>query len=88
LIQRPYGVGPLGVPAILAELGDCRCLARSDDAVRQSGPDLTACQSESTRAPGDISHAGPELLRRALLEAARHGAGRASPDHGSRPPGR
>src|SRR6266498_2260178 len=82
LIARLYGVGPVSATAILAELGDPRRFARSDDAVRHSGLDVTAYQSDEKRAPGHLSHEGPEPLRWALFEAAQQAARAGSPDHG------
>src|SRR5439155_22306519 len=82
LIARLYGVGPVSATAILAELGDCRRFARSDDAVRHSGLDVTVYQSDEKRAPGRLSHEGPGLLRWALFEAALSAARAGSPDHG------
>ena len=81
LRERLYGVGPVSATAILAELGDCRRFARSNDAVRHSGLDVTVYQSDSKRAPGHISHEGPEVLRWALFEAAQQASRGASPDH-------
>jgi transposase len=81
LIERLYGVGPVTATAILAELGDCRRFARSNDAVRHSGLDVTVYQSDSKRAPGHISREGPEVLRWALFEAAQQASRRASPDY-------
>src|SRR6266545_3479096 len=81
LIARLYGVGPVSATAILAELGDARRFARSDDAVRHSGLDVTVYQSDEKRAPGHLSHEGPELLRWALFEAALSAARAGSPDH-------
>ena len=82
LIERLYGVGPVSATAILAELGDARRFGRSDDAVRHSGLDVTVYQSDSKRAPGQLSHEGPEVLRWALFEAAQQAARAGSPDHG------
>jgi transposase len=81
LIERLYGVGPVSATAILAELGDARRFGRSDDAVRHSGLDVTVYQSDSKRAPGHLSHEGPEVLRWALFEAAQQAARAGSPDH-------
>ena len=81
LIARLYGVGPVSATAILAELGDARRFARSDDAVRHSGLDVTVYQSDKKRAPGHLSHEGPELLRWALFEAALSATRAGSPDH-------
>jgi transposase len=81
LIARLYGVGPVTATAIVAELGDARRLRRSDDAVRHSGLDVTVHQSDNKRAPGHLSHEGPELLRWALFEAAQQACRPASPDH-------
>jgi transposase len=81
LVARLYGVGPVCATAILAELGDARRFARSDDAVRHSGLDVTVYQSDEKRAPGHLSHEGPELLRWALFEAALSAARAGSPDH-------
>src|SRR5437879_5124207 len=63
LIGRLYGVGPVSATAILAELGDARRFSSSDDAVRHAGLDVTVYQSDSKRAPGHLSHQGPEVLR-------------------------
>src|SRR6266516_4408929 len=81
LIANLYGVGVISATAILAELGDCRRFASSDDAVRHSGLDVTVHQSDNKRAAGHLSHEGPELLRWALFEAAHQSARRSSPDH-------
>ncbi len=81
LIAQLYGVGVVTATAILAELGDCRRFTSSDDAVRHTGLDVTVYQSDSKRAPGHLSHEGPEVLRWALFEAAQSAARRSSPDH-------
>jgi transposase len=80
LIERLYGVGPVSATAILAELGDARRFSSSDDAVRHAGLDITVYQSDEKRAPGHLSHEGPELLRWALFEAAQSAARPSSPD--------
>ncbi len=80
LIERLYGVGPVSATAILAELGDCRRFSSSDDAVRHAGLDITVYQSDDKRAPGHLSHEGPEVLRWALYEAAVSAARASSPD--------
>jgi Transposase/Transposase IS116/IS110/IS902 family len=64
--------------------GRARRLGRfssSDDAVRHAGLDITVYQSDDKRAPGRLSHEGPELLRWALYEAAVSAARAGSPDH-------
>jgi transposase len=81
LIGRLYGVGPVTATAIVAELGDARRFGCSDDAVRHCGLDVTVHQSDRKRAPGHLSHEGPELLRWALFEAAQQACRPASPDH-------
>ena len=81
LIARLFGVGSVTSTAILAELGDCRRFASSDDSVRHSGLDVTVYSSDRRRAPGHLSHEGPELLRWALFEAAQSAARPQSPDH-------
>jgi transposase len=81
LISRLYGVGPVTATAIVAELGDARRFGCSDDAVRHCGLDVTVHQSDRKRAPGHLSHEGPELLRWALFEAAQQACRPASPDH-------
>ncbi len=81
LIGRLYGVGPVTATAIVAELGDARRFGRSDDAVRHCGLDVTVHQSDSKRAPGHLSHEGPELLRWALFEAAQQACRPGSPDY-------
>ena len=80
LIEHLYGVGPVSATAILAELGDCRRFASSDDAVRHAGLDVTVYQSDEKRAPGHLSHQGPAVLRWALYEAAVSAARASSPD--------
>src|SRR5262245_28209817 len=80
LIDQLYGVGPVSATAILAELGDCRRFASSDDAVRHAGLDITAYQSDEKRAPRHLSHQGPAVLRWALYEAAVSAARASSPD--------
>jgi transposase len=67
--------------AIVAELGDARRFGCSDDAVRHCGLDVTVHQSDRKRAPGHLSHEGPELLRWALFEAAQQACRSASPDY-------
>jgi transposase len=81
LIARLYGVGPVTATAIVAELGDARRFGCSDDAVRHCGLDVTVHQSDRKRAPGHLSHEGPELLRWALFEAAQQACRSASPDY-------
>jgi transposase len=81
LIARLYGVGPVTATAIVAELGDARRFGCSDDAVRHCGLDVTVHQSDRKRAPGHLSHEGPELLRWALFEAALQACRPGSPDH-------
>jgi transposase len=81
LIARLYGVGTVRATAIVAELGDARRFGCSDDAVRHCGLDVTVHQSDRRRAPGHLSHEGPELLRWALFEAAQQACRPASPDH-------
>jgi len=81
LIARLYGIGPVTATAIVAELGDARRFGCSDDAVRHCGLDVTVHQSDNKRAPGHLSHEGPELLRWALFEAAQQACRPASPDH-------
>src|SRR6266540_2152442 len=81
LITRLYGVGQVTATAIVAELGDARRFGCSDDAVRQCGLDVTVHQSDRKRAPGHLSHEGPELLRWALFEAAQQACRSASPDY-------
>jgi transposase len=80
LIETLYGVGPVSATAIVAELGDCRRFASSDDAVRHAGLDVTVYQSDEKRAPGHLSHQGPAVLRWALYEAAVSAARASSPD--------
>jgi transposase len=81
LVAQLYGVGAITATAILAELGDARRFTSSDGAVRHSGLDVTVYQSDEKRAPGRLSHEGPELLRWALFEAAQSACRPSSPDH-------
>jgi transposase len=80
-IARLYGVGPVTATAIVAELRDARRFGCSDGAVRRCGLDVTVHRSDRKRAPGHLSHEGPELLRWALFEAAQQACRRASPDY-------
>jgi transposase len=81
LVGRLYGVGPVTATAIVAELGDARRFGCSDDAVRHCRLDVTVHQSDRKRAPGHLSHEGPELPGWALFEAAQQSCRPASPDH-------
>jgi transposase len=81
LIARLYGVGSVTATAIVAELVDARRFGCSDDAVRHCGLDVTVHQSDRKRAPGHLSHEGPELLRWALFEAAQQACRPAAPDY-------
>jgi transposase len=81
LTEQLYGVGPVVATALLAELGDCRRFSRSNDAVRHSGLDVSVYQSDTKRAAGHLSDAGPELLRWALFEAAQRACRTTSPDY-------
>jgi hypothetical protein len=45
VLQQLFGVGAITSVAILAELGDCRRFASSDDAVRHCGLDVTVWSS-------------------------------------------
>ena len=76
-----YGIGGLLAVAIWCELGDCRRFARSDQAVRHSGLDITVDQSDRRRAHGHLSRQGSPLLRWALFEAAKNSSRRTAPDH-------
>lgn len=81
LMARLFGVGPVTSTAILAELGDCRRFAKSDQAVRYTGLDVTVWKSDGKSAHGHLSRQGPEVLRWALYEAAQSAARKGSPDH-------
>lgn len=80
-LMKLYGIGHLTSAAVLAELGDCRRFANSDDAVRYTGLDITVYESSGKRAPGHLSRQGPEVLRWMLYEAAQSAARKNSPDH-------
>lgn len=82
LMAELYGVGAVTSTAILAELGDCQRFAKSDNAVRHAGLDVTVWVSDGRRAPGHLSGQGPEVLRWALYEAAQSAVRPGSPDHG------
>jgi transposase len=79
-LMRHYGIGALTAVTILAELGDCRRLSSSRQAVRYSGLDITVHASDQRRAPGHLSRQGPPALRWALFEAAQVARRSTSPD--------
>jgi transposase len=79
-LMRHYGIGELTSVAIVAELGDCRRLSSSRQAVRYSGLDITVYQSDQRRSPGHLSRQGPPVLRWALYEAAQAARRPSSPD--------
>ena len=80
-LQAEYGIGPLTAVVIWCEMGDARRFARSRDAVRHAGLDITVYSSDNKRSPGRLSKQGSPLLRWALYEAGRYGARANSPDH-------
>jgi len=49
--------------------------------VRATGLDITVSASDGRRSPGQLSRQGPEVLRRALFEAAEAAARPSSPDY-------
>jgi Transposase IS116/IS110/IS902 family len=49
--------------------------------VRHTGLDITVYSSDTKRSAGHLSQQGPQLLRRALYEAAKCAARPAAPDH-------
>lgn len=81
LRQHLWGVATLLAPIIWSEMGDTRRFARSDQAVRHTGLDVTVYETDGHRAPGKLSRQGPSTLRWALVEAAQHSSKRASPHH-------
>jgi transposase len=81
-LQTEYGIGALTAVVIWAEMGDARRFARSADAVRHAGLDITVYSSDRKRSAGRLSRQGAPLLRWALYEAGRCGARASSPDHG------
>ncbi|MGH9259603.1 MAG: IS110 family transposase [Acidimicrobiales bacterium] len=81
LIEAQYGIGGLIAVAVWSELGDCRRFARSEQAVRHTGLDVTVDASDRRRASGFLSRQGPETLRWALYEAAKNSSHLRSPDH-------
>jgi transposase len=82
LIANHYGIGAITAPTILAELGDVRRFAGGDQTVRASGLDVTVYASDGKRGPGHLSRQGPEVLRWALVAAAKAAARPRSPDYG------
>lgn len=81
LVAAHYGIGGLIAVAVWSELGDCQRFARSDQAVRHTGLDVTVDQSDRRRNNGFLSRQGPETLRWALYEAAKNSSHRVAPDH-------
>jgi transposase len=81
LVEAQYGIGGLIAVAVWSELGDCRRLSRSQQAVRHTGLDVTVDASDRRRAGGFLSRQGPETLRWALYEAAKNSSHLRSPDH-------
>jgi transposase len=87
-LMSHYGIGEITSLAILAELGDARRFSSSRHAVRYAGLDITVCESDRKRGPGQLSGQGPP--RRAGRSSRPLGwcAGRARPTAAttSRPP--
>jgi transposase len=75
------GIGAITAPTILAELGDARRFAGGDQVVRAIGLDITVCAADGQPSPGHLSRQGPEVLRWALVEAAKAAARPSSPDY-------
>jgi transposase len=82
LVDEHFGVGAITSTAVWSELGDCRRFARSEQAVRHSGLDVTIYSSNDRRSGGHLSRQGPGVLRWAVFEAGKCGARPSSPDHG------
>jgi transposase len=80
-LAAEYGIGALTAVVIWAEMGDARRFARSRDAVRHAGLDITVYSSDTKRSSGRLSRQGSPLLRWALYEAGRCAARTGSPDH-------
>lgn len=81
LRRRLWGIGNLLAPIVWSEMGDTRRFARSGQAVRHTGLDITVHETDGHRAPGRLSRQGPSALRWALVEAAQHSSKRSSPHH-------
>jgi transposase len=81
LADAQYGIGGLIAVAVWSELGDCRRFARSEQAVRHTGLDVSVDASDRRRAGGFLSRQGPQTLRWALYEAAKNSSHLRSPDH-------
>jgi transposase len=81
LADANYGIGGLIAVAVWSELGDCRRFARSEQAVRHTGLDVSVDASDRRRAGGFLSRQGPQTLRWALYEAAKNSSHLRSPDH-------
>jgi hypothetical protein len=60
--------------------GRARRFAGGGQVVRATGLDITVSASDGRRSPGQLSRQGPEVLRRALFEAAEAAARPSSPD--------
>ncbi len=80
-LQKEYGIGNLTSVIVWSEIGDCRRLGSSADAVRHTGLDITIYSSNGKMSRPHLSRQGQPLLRWALFEAARCGARPTSPDH-------
>jgi hypothetical protein len=74
-----YSIGAITAPTILAELGDARRFAGGDQVVRATGLEVTVSAADGKPSPGQLSGQGPEVLRRALFEAAKAAARPACP---------
>ena len=81
LVDAHYGIGGLIAVVVWSELGDCRRFSRSMQVVRHTGLDVTVDASDRRRASGYLSRQGPETLRWALYEAAKHSSRHTSPDN-------
>jgi transposase len=79
--EAQYGIGGLIAVAVWSELGDCRRFARSEQAVRHTGLDVTVDASDRRRAGGFLSRQGPQTRRWAPYEAAKNSSHLRSPDH-------
>jgi transposase len=80
-LMAHYGIGPLTAVVIWAEMGDCRRLRNSGQAVRLAGLDVTVYASAGKRAAGKLARQGSPMLRWALFEAAKSSAKRTAPEH-------
>lgn len=81
LADAHFGIGGLCAVIVWSQLGDCRRFHSSDQAVRQTGLDISVHSSDGRRPGGYLVREGAPVLRWALFESAKCAARTTSPDY-------